>query len=151
MKIISVSGSYSQIGKTTLARKIRKFLSDDFKVYVFKIGHGRDNPNKEEKLFIDLEKGVSYIKELEEKKNYDFLIVESNSVLNHIKPDLALFLMGNKKGQKKTSELAFKKADIIIDNNFNTDASSKIIKEKLNCDSFGEILLEQSNYINKND
>jgi len=145
MKIIVISGSYSGIGKTTLARNIGKILGNQ-ECEIIKFGHNQYNPTKKEKLFHNIEEGVDYIKALQKKNTINYLIIESNSIYTFIKPDFAVFLKGNNKPEKETAALARKFADIIIDEQFDCNCALNISKEKLGAD-ITQDLLQQHKYL----
>lgn len=113
MKIITVSGSHSNVGKTTLARKLKSALSD-YSVEVVKLGHGEDDPDKDEQLFVEVAKLLEYIEKLERLGMIDFLIIESNTIHEHLKPDFSVFIKGNLQMQKSSSSVALKNSDLVI-------------------------------------
>ena len=83
MKIITISSCHSNLGKTTLARKIKETLPNSI---VLKIGHA-ENKDKPEALFHSLKDALAQIKDYQQNKVYDYLIIESNSILDHLKPE----------------------------------------------------------------
>lgn len=106
MKTIVISGAHSNTGKTTLARNLSNLLDN---AQIVKIGTGKRDSDKD----IDLFRPDDRFEEIAEKyKAYDYLIIESNSVLNRITPDLCIFLPGDKE-EKESAECACKKADLI--------------------------------------
>ncbi|MFH0702408.1 MAG: hypothetical protein V2B14_02565 [bacterium] len=150
LKIIVISGSYSNIGKTTLAKNIIKNLEPK-RIEFIKFGHHPSNPAKKTKLFNDINEGLNYINLDNISKNFDYLIIESNSILKFIEPDLAIFIFQDKKPQKDSAAFAMQKADIIIDQNFNTLSKSKKFKkfvfEKLGDDNIMSALFDQYQFL----
>jgi hypothetical protein len=146
LKIIVISGSHSKIGKTTVLRNIQARLNHSSKL-AMKVGHRSFKTEKPEKFFSNMPEGLEYISSLEESGNPDFLLIESNSILNYIQPDLAIFLKSKDKPEKDSARLAKLKADIIIDENFNYNAAEKIINEKTGMKSLTDVLFEQYKYI----
>ncbi|OGI26949.1 MAG: hypothetical protein A2287_10860 [Candidatus Melainabacteria bacterium RIFOXYA12_FULL_32_12] len=143
MKVIVISGSYSNIGKTTLARNISAAFASD-KVEIIKFGHNMFNPDKQEKLFHDIQEGLNHIETLQ---NIDYLIIESNSIYKFIKPDLGIFLKNNEKPQKDSALLAEKQADIVIDERFDYIKAKDIINREIGNDFIISALFQQYIYI----
>lgn len=113
MTIITVSGACSKVGKTTTARLILKKLPKE-KTRFLKFGHGRTNPDRPEKLFTDLKQGIDHVVELAREKNTDYLVIESNSVLKYLEPEVSIFIEGDCASSKMSAEMARKLADIIV-------------------------------------
>jgi len=119
VKIITVSGAHRAVGKTSLARALEERLPG--RTEVVKIGHGRDK-GKPERLFRETEEFLAYLDALRStgRGNIDVLIVESNRILDALKPDLALFLEpraellqnGEERSQSDAARRARLKADI---------------------------------------
>lgn len=130
MLIITISGSYSNIGKTTLAKNICSLLPTR-KVLIIKVGHNKFKPGKDEILFNKMDDALDYIHQLKIKNELDFLIVESNSLFDYLKPDLAILLRNSEKPEKESAQLALKYADIIIDGKFDPDYAKTIIQDKI--------------------
>lgn len=105
MKTIVISGSHSDVGKTSLGKQLRTFLEGS--VFV-KIGTGTPKPE----LDIPLYSVDTPFDEI--KKDYsscDFLIIESNSIVKELTADLLIFLPGIKE-EKESAALAREQADI---------------------------------------
>jgi hypothetical protein len=145
LKIIVISGSHSKIGKTTLLRNIQSKLNHASAVAI-KIGHRTLNADKPEKFFSNIQDGLKYIESLAKSGSPDFLLIESNSILKYIKPDLVIFLKSKDKPEKDSAALAKPQADIIIDENFDYISAAKVIDEKTGM-KFVDALLEQYKYI----
>lgn len=105
MKTIVVSGARSNVGKTTLAHNLMNLLPNS--VFV-KIGHHQGIKPGGDLFF---EKGTTIDTLLETYKNFHYLIIESNSILNEFTPDCSIFLPAD--SPKSSAFLAEKKADII--------------------------------------
>jgi hypothetical protein len=146
LKIIVISGSHSKIGKTTVLRKIQAKLQPLLTVAI-KIGHRLRNADKPEKFFSNVQDAMQYIESLGKSVNPDFLLIESNSILNFLEPDLVVFLKGKDKPEKDSASIAKPKADIIIDENFDYDAAARISTQKTGIKSLADALLEQYKYI----
>lgn len=104
MKTIVVSGGKSGTGKTTLVRGIHELLPGSVRI---KIGHGEAKESKGE-VFCHL--GTPYTQLEADHLDASFLIVESNSILKEITPDLAIYLPADP--PKSSAGLAREKADI---------------------------------------
>lgn len=91
MKLIVISGSHRNIGKTTLVRKISDALKD-CPHDVIKIGHEEARVDKPEKIFTSMDCALECIDMHYRENKLDYLIVESNSVIAHRTPDLLLFI-----------------------------------------------------------
>ncbi len=105
MKVIVVSGARSNVGKTHLAAALRALLPDAVAV---KIGHHAAKPGKEGILY-QMGTGLSTI--AAEHPAARFLIIESNSILDVLTPDCAIYLAAD--NPKPSAQTAAKKADII--------------------------------------
>jgi molybdate transport system regulatory protein len=133
MRTITISGSTRNIGKTTLARALKNVLNDN--IVVIKIGHGEDK-NKPEKLFHSLDDALEFVDTLKKEAKTEFCIIESNQILNKIKPDLAIFIE-KKESEKLSSAQAKKLAHIVINQNLDlaslqkTLAATKIFSKKI--------------------
>ena len=86
MKTIVISGSHSNVGKTSLGLEIQGFLENS--VFV-KIGTGTPKEDSDVPLY---PVGTLFEEVEKDHSSCDFLIIESNSIVNEIKPDLLIFL-----------------------------------------------------------
>lgn len=109
MKKIVIGSTERHMGKTTLARRLQQVIP---KSIVLKIGHHEDK-QKLEPLFHSPEELLDTLKKYEQ--DYDVVIIESNAILRHIKPDLAVFIKGKENPMKVSAVFASTMADIIID------------------------------------
>jgi molybdopterin-guanine dinucleotide biosynthesis protein len=146
LKIIVVSGSHSNIGKTTVLRNIQAKLQP-LSAVAIKIGHRPMNADKPEKFFSNIQEGMQYIESIGQSGNTEFLLIESNSILNHLEPDLVVFLKGKDQPEKDSAGIARPKADIIVDENFDYSAAAGICAEKTGVKSIADALLEQYEYL----
>ncbi|MBN2071916.1 MAG: hypothetical protein JW814_10705 [Candidatus Krumholzibacteriota bacterium] len=105
MKVIVISGSHSNVGKTGLALKIISILEDAVHV---KIGHGTRKEGLGNRFYPE---GTALETVAAENNGRRYLVIESNRILREIDPDLAIFLAGGE--DKPTAKEARKKADII--------------------------------------
>ncbi len=104
MKTIVISGASSNVGKTTVAKSIVRLLPGA--IYI-KIGHGKEKPGQEGEFF---HIGTKFSDIISKFGNAPFLIIESNSILNEITPELLVYLTGD--SQKPSAKKAEEMADI---------------------------------------
>ncbi len=105
MKVIVISGASSKVGKTTLALSLQALLGD---AAVVKIGHGKRRNDVRNHFY---EAGTPFHVIQENHRDARWLIVESNSILREIQPDLAIYLEGE--NPKPSAEYAKCRADIV--------------------------------------
>jgi len=105
MKTIVISGSHSEVGKTSLGKKIRSFLANS--VFV-KIGTGTPKPGSDVPLY---PAGTSFEEIANDHADAGFCIIESNSIVKELTPDLLIFLPGDGE-EKESAVLPREKADI---------------------------------------
>jgi hypothetical protein len=104
VKVIVISGARSNVGKTHLARALCALLPDAVAV---KIGHHAARPGKEGILY-PMGTGLSTI--AADHSTARFLIIESNSILDVLTPDCAIYLDAD--NPKPSARTAARKADI---------------------------------------
>ncbi len=105
MKTIVISGDASGVGKTTLAKETHRLLPG---AAVAKIGHDQEKPGYQHSFY---HLGTSFQEIKNDHAQARYLIVESNSILEQMSPDLAIFLRGE--NPKPSAALAKPKADIV--------------------------------------
>ncbi len=105
MKTIVISGAKSNIGKTTLAEGICRLLPGSVRV---KLGHG-ELKESEDNVFYPA--GTPFERIKADNPKADFLIIESNRILEEIEPDLTVYLPAE--DPKPSAALAEAKADLI--------------------------------------
>jgi molybdopterin-guanine dinucleotide biosynthesis protein A len=105
MKTIVISGAHSGVGKTTLAKELLAVL---FGSVFVKIGHHSENPANKDLLY---PVGTSFYEIRKQHNDIPYLIIESNSILNEIAPDCAIYL--DAECPKPSAISARGKADII--------------------------------------
>jgi len=105
MKVIVISGASSGVGKTTLAGQLRHALEG---AEVVKIGHGRRKPDVGNHFYAS---GTPFQTIRENHSAAEWLIVESNSILREIQPDLVIYLEGG--NPKPSAKYAKCRADIV--------------------------------------
>ena len=105
MKTIVISGARSNVGKTTLAEEIRQLLPGSVRV---KLGHGELKEDMDDVFY---HAGTPYERIKEENPQADFLIIESNRILEEIEPDIAIYLPADE--PKPSAALAETRADLI--------------------------------------
>jgi hypothetical protein len=103
MKVIVISGASSKVGKTTLAGSLRRMLEG---AEVVKTGHGERKPGIQNHFY---ESGTPFPTIRENHGGATWLIVESNSILQEIAPDLVIYLEGEH--PKPSAQYARCKAD----------------------------------------
>ena len=108
MKTIVISGAKSNVGKTTLAEKVSGLLPGSVCV---KLGHGE---LKEGVNNVFYHAGTPFATIVEENTDAEFLIIESNRVLEEIDPDLVIYLPAN--DPKPSAGLAENRAHLIRGN-----------------------------------
>ena len=114
MKVIVISGASSKVGKTTLAKSLGCLLEG---AEVVKVGHGQRKPGIENHFY---ESGTPFRIIRENHSGATWLIVESNSVLHEIEPDLVIYLEGE--SPKPSAQYARDRADIISGRPVDKDA-----------------------------
>ncbi len=105
MRVIVISGASSRVGKTTLARSLQGLLDG---TELVKIGHGRRKDHLRDHFY---ESGTPFDVIRQSHRDARWLIVESNSVLREIQPDLTIYLEGE--NPKPSAEYAKCRADIV--------------------------------------
>jgi thymidylate kinase len=105
MKVIVISGASSGVGKTTLARQLQRVLEN---AEVVKIGHGKRKPDIGNHFYTS---GTPFQMICENHSAAEWLIVESNSILREIQPDLVIYLEGG--NPKPSAQYARCRADIV--------------------------------------
>ncbi len=114
MKVIVISGASSKVGKTTLAGSLRRMLEG---AEVVKIGHGERKPGIQNHFY---EAGTPFQTIRENHGGATWLIVESNSILHEMEPDLAIYLEGD--NPKPSAQYARGRADIVSGRPIDKDA-----------------------------
>ncbi len=105
MKVIVISGASSKVGKTTLAKNLRHLLPG---AEVVKIGHGPRKPGLPNHFY---ESGTPFETVRENHGGATWLIIESNSILHEMEPDLVIYLEGE--NPKPSARYARDRADIV--------------------------------------
>lgn len=116
MRTIVVSGARSGVGKTSLARRICSILPGALHV---KIGHGRKKRGMGNLFY---ETGTPPGPILEENAGIPFLVIESNTILRDLEPDLAIYIPAD--DPKPSASLAAEKADIVRGETGEEDAAA---------------------------
>jgi len=105
MKTIVISGARSDVGKTTLAERIGRLLPGSV---VVKLGHGKRKEGVGNAFY---HAGTPFEEVVEDNPAADFIIIESNRVLEEIEPDIAIYLPAD--DPKPSAAIAEKKADLV--------------------------------------
>lgn len=152
MKIVVISGAHKEVGKTALACQILR----GFKGYgAIKTTVSKENisvTSKNEAIEVP-GKDTALLKEAGAEKvvlvssprkdlgwalkaalgmvsGCKGVIIEGTSVLDYIKPDVAILIKAKGKKTKESARRALKKADLIISSN-EFDKAVKFVKEKI--------------------
>jgi molybdopterin-guanine dinucleotide biosynthesis protein A len=138
LKIIVIAGAASGVGKTFLGRNIAASLGVN-NCELIKFGHGATDSKRSERLFTDIQVGLEYVQTVK----VSYLIIESNAVVEFIKPDLLIYLAGATEQTKPSAELARSSADIIIDQKFDPINAEQACQQKLGNNLIFDALLTQ--------
>ena len=99
-----MSGARSNVGKTHVARAVERLLPGSVRV---KIGHHARKPEGDPNLY---PMGTGFSTIASEHGEADFLIIESNRILEEITPECVIYLAAD--NPKPSAEIAAGKADI---------------------------------------
>jgi len=113
-----VSGARSNVGKTHLARALEKLLPGAVRV---KIGHHAPKAGGDPNLY---GMGTSFSRIAAEHGDADFLIIESNRILEEITPDCTIYLPAA--DPKPSARMAEEKADIVRGGNVTPSRISEL-------------------------
>ena len=105
MKTIVIAGARSGVGKSSLAQAIISLLPRSLWI---KIGHHPGNPSKKNHYF---RRGTPYPEIVKSIPKTRYLIIESNAILDQIKPDCTIYLAAD--AAKPSAKKALKIADIV--------------------------------------
>lgn len=105
MKVIVISGASSNVGKTTVARRLQATLEG---ARFVKIGHGAEDPNNPDILY---PMGTSFETIRRDHADVKWLLIESNAILLEIQPDLLIYMDGP--NPKPSAKEARVRADIV--------------------------------------
>lgn len=101
------------MGKTTLALGLQRVLEG---AELVKIGHGKRKPEIENHFYV---LGTPFRTIRENHADARWLLIESNSILREIQPDLVIYLEGP--NPKPSAEHARRRADIVSGRNVSDD------------------------------
>jgi hypothetical protein len=118
MKVIVISGASSKVGKTTVATNLHRVLEGS---EVVKIGHGKRKAGIKNHFY---ESGTPFQIIQENHCEATWLIVESNSILREIQPDLVIYLEGE--NPKPSAGYARRRADIVSGREISDDDIRKL-------------------------
>jgi len=107
MKIIIIAGAGSRVGKTTILRSIQGLFQDSITV---KLGRA-ENKDKQEMLLPSDYSIAEIIRVVGRKPTY--LLLEGNTILKNITPDLAIFVDGDPVNRRDDADDLRKKCDLI--------------------------------------
>ncbi|MFO7914994.1 MAG: hypothetical protein R6U43_04825 [Candidatus Krumholzibacteriales bacterium] len=122
-KIIAVTGAHTDVGKSSLARRLVSILPG---AVFIKIGHGK---RKEGVNNIFYHTGTPFREIAGDNSGAPFLVIESNSILKEVDPECVIYLPGPGR-PKKSAELAMKKADLVR-GEFVTRESAELLSRRL--------------------
>lgn len=103
--MIVISGASSRVGKTTLALGLQRVLPG---AQVVKIGHGPRKARIDNHFY---EVGTPFSTIQKDHADIRWLVIESNSILREIQPDLVIYLEGSH--PKPSAAEARRRADIV--------------------------------------
>jgi len=103
MKTIVVSGARSNVGKTSLARELCRLLPGAVHV---KLGHGLEKPGGRNVFY---RAGTPFEEIAAAHGRARFLVIESNRILDEMRPDLAVYLPAD--DPKPSASAARERAD----------------------------------------
>jgi len=103
--VVAVTGAHTNVGKSTLARKLTAILPE---AVFIKIGHGERKPGMDNMFY---HVGTHFSRIARENSSARFMVIESNSLLREVTPECVIYLPGG--NPKKSAELARENADII--------------------------------------
>lgn len=107
MKTIIIAGAGSKVGKTTVLRAIGSILPDTASV---KLGGAKDK-GKEEKLLPSESSLEDIVNAVGGEPAY--LVIEGNSVLKRVEPDLAIFVEGEVADRRADADELKAKCDLV--------------------------------------
>ena len=116
--MIVISGASSRVGKTTLALGLQRVLPG---AEVVKIGHGPRKARIENHFY---ELGTPFGTIRKNHPDARWLLVESNSILREIQPDLVIYLEGPH--PKPSAEEARRRADIVSGREVDDDGAARL-------------------------
>lgn len=109
MTIWQISGAFSRIGKTSLAKKLEENLPN---AVLVKIGHGRRKNDIQNNFFSNLDQGIDFIRE--QKGKSEHCIVESNRRVGSLKSDLVIYLDSVDGERRRDAEKLRGSAEIVL-------------------------------------
>jgi molybdate transport system regulatory protein len=149
MSIIwTICGAGRGVGKTTLAMRLCKVLSDS--VYV-KCGHGKPKSHKHCNFYSKVADLESFIERSENSCKH--IIVESNAFAASGRGDIVIFIDGitGKTNFRKDREQLRSAADIDICRDVNVASWNKVVSDKIGpgriCDDVCNLLIEHKHYL----
>jgi adenylate kinase len=105
MRVIVISGASAGVGKTTLAKSLQRLLAG---AEIVKLGHGRRKTDVGNHFY---ESGTPFETIRANHRKAHWLLVESNSILRELQPDLVIYLEGE--NPKPSAAYARRRADIV--------------------------------------
>jgi hypothetical protein len=133
MKVIVISGASSKVGKTTLAKSLQRVLDGSV---VVKIGHGKRKPEVKNHFYA---LGTPFRTIQENHGDARWLLIESNSILHEIQPDLVIYLEGE--NPKPSAAYARSRADIVSGRRFSEeDVAAQAARLEIPLDSMRVII-----------
>jgi len=116
--VIVISGASSNVGKTTVARRLQAVLEGAILV---KIGHGVHCPEIPDILY---PLGTSFGTIRRHHRKAKWLLIESNAILLEIQPDLLIYMDGP--NPKPSAKEARVRADIVSGQHVDRDSLSTL-------------------------
>ncbi|MFH1829185.1 MAG: hypothetical protein ABH871_00215 [Pseudomonadota bacterium] len=137
MKTIVVAGACSDVGKTTVLRKIRDFFSDSISV---KLGKSEAFDKNKEELLLPSDSSIDSIKHALPRQPA-YLLIEGNSILKRFDPDLSIFVDGDGPDRRPDADELKKKCDLIVGKRIDCKQAFGLAgKSGLSLKEFGKLL-----------
>jgi len=137
MKTIIIAGAGSKVGKTTVLRAVGHILSDTAAV---KLG-GATDKGKEEKLLPSGSSLKDIVKAVGREPAY--LVIEGNSILRDIKPELAIFVEGEVADRRPDADELKARCDLVTGGSVDCRHAFALAgRLGIGLDKFGELLNE---------
>jgi hypothetical protein len=137
MKTIVIAGAASDVGKTTVLRKLSKFVPDNVAV---KLGRSDAHDKNKDEILLPSDSSIEAIRGVIEKEPA-YLLIESNSLLKRFDPDLAIFVDGKSPNRRPDAEELKEKCDLVMGSRIDCKQAFGLAgKAGLNLAEFGELL-----------
>ncbi len=109
MKTIIIAGAASDVGKTTVLRKLSKFFPDNVAV---KLGRSDAYDENKDEILLPSNSSIEHIRDVL-KKEPAYLLIEGNSILKRFDPDLAIFIEGESPNRRPDADELKERCDLV--------------------------------------